>query len=420
LAAAHGRWDAIEVRILDTVLGLSLTSTSVGWVLVEGRDADGTILDHDDFEASTGAGVRAVAISEQTTAAVLEAQAAAAGYGHRLHVIGVTWSDEAAAEAALLVESLTSAGFDNVVPIRLHQACDMLARAIAPVVGYDKAAVCVLDGDSTIVVMVDTDDDEPQTAIKQLSGGPGRLVQWLTTLFDRSSWQPGGIVVVGPDEDLEALSWRLEKAVPVPVITQTGAELALARGAALGSVESTEFTDTEMFETVSCARGARGGSPQHSYIGALTMLVAGAVTFVASLSFAMGPHLVPNRATGPVQHVVHRAAAAPVAQLPTPPPAAVEVHAPRPAPARAPAEPPAVAQPQTVAAEEPSAGLPAAAPIAPIAPPAPPPPAAPPPPPDPHPRLTKLLERLHGQQNPPPDQPAPGQAPPGSPGAPPP
>ena len=153
---------------MDTVLGLSLTSTSVGWVLVEGRDADGTILDHDDFEVVTGGGVRTVTTAEQTTAALLDAQAAATRYGHRLHVIGVTWSDEAAAEAALLLESLNNAGLDNVVPIRLHEACDMLARAIAPVIGYEQAAVCVLDGDSTIVVMVDSCDDEPQTAIKQL------------------------------------------------------------------------------------------------------------------------------------------------------------------------------------------------------------------------------------------------------------
>jgi hypothetical protein len=401
---------------LDTVLGLSLTSTSVGWVLVEGRDADGTILDHDDFQVGTGSGVRAVNTAAQTSAAVLDAQATAVNYDHRLHVIGVTWSDEAAAEAALLLESLTDAGFHNVVPIRLHQACDMLARAIAPVVGYEKAAVCVLDGDSTIVVMVDTCDDEPQTAIKQLTGGAGRLVGWLTSLFDRSSWQPDAIVVVGPDEDLEALSWRLEKAVPVPVITQTGAQLALARGAALASAESTGFTDTEMVETVQGERGERRSSRQNSYAGALTMLVAGAVTFVASLSLALGPRLVPDRATGPVQHVVHKAATPRVAQVPAPQPAAVEVPAARPAPPPAPVEQPtqapAAAQPQTVASDEPSAQLPAAAPVPP---PPPEPVAPPPPPPNPHPLLTKLLERLHGQQDP-----LPGQGPPPNPGAPPP
>jgi hypothetical protein len=404
---------------LDTVLGLSLTSTSVGWVLVEGRDADGTILDHDDFEVRFGAGVQAVNTSEQAIAAVLDAQTAATSAERRLHVVGVTWSDEAAAESALLLESLTDAGFDNIVPVRLHEACDMLARAIVPVVGYDKAAVCVLDGESTIVVMVDSCDDEPQTAIKELQGGPGRLVQWLTALFDRSSWQPAGIVVVGADEDLAAVSPRLKRTVPVPVITQSGAELALARGAALASAQSTEFTDTEMVEAINSWRGDRGTSRQQSYAGALTMLVAGAVTFVASLSLAVGPHLVPNR--GPVQPVVHRAAPVrAVQEAPAPPPAAIEARVARPAPppipAQEPAQAPAPAQPQAVAAQEPSAGPPAAEPVPP---PAPPPPVAPAPPPDPnpHPLLTKLLERLHGQA---PDQQPPAQGPPPKAGPPPP
>jgi hypothetical protein len=295
-----------------------------------------------------------------------------------------------------------------VIPIRLHQACDMLAQAIAPVVGYDKAAVCVLDGDSTIVAMVDTSDDEPQTAIKHLPGGPGRLVGWLTNLFDRSSWQPGGIVVVGADEDLETLTWRLESAVPVPVITQTGAQLALARGAALASADSTEFTDTEMVETGYGEPGERASSRQNSYAGALTMLVGGAVTFVASLSLALGPHLVPDRGTAPVHHVAHRAAALPAAQAPAPPPAAVETPIVRPAPSPAPTHAPAPVQPQTVVAEQPSPAVPAAAPV--------PPPAPPPPPePNPHPLLTKLLERLHGQA---PDQQPPPQGPPPNPGPP--
>ena len=400
---------------MDTVLGLSLTSSSVGWVLVEGRDADGSILDHDDFEVAPTAGVQAVYTSEQASAAVLHAQAAAVGFDQRLHVVGVTWGDESAAESALLLESLTDAGFDNVVPIRLHDACDVLARAIAPVVGYDKAAVCVLDGESTIVVMVDTCDDEPQTAIKQLSGGPGHLVHWLTALFDRSSWQPGGIVIVGADEELDALSRRLKQTVPVPVITQTGAELALARGAALASAHSTEFTDTEMVEAVDSWKRGQEASRQHSYAGALTMLAAGAVTFVASLSLAIGPHLVPDRGTGPVQPVVHRAAPAPVAVAPAPPLAAVKAPAARPAPQPAPAKEPAPAvQPQTVSAQQAQADLPAAQPASP---PAPPPSVAPPPPPEPnpHPLLTKLLERLHGQA---PDQQPPPQGPPPNPGPP--
>jgi hypothetical protein len=386
---------------LDTVFGLSLTSTSVGWVLVEGRDADGAILDHDDFDVHPVAGVQAVYTSEQASAAVLDAQVAAAGLDQRLRVVGVTWSDESAAEAALLVESLTDAGFDNVVPVRLHDACDMLARAIAPVVGYDQAAVCVLDGDSTIVVMVDAEDGEPQTAIKQLSGGPGHLVHWLTALFERSSWQPGGIVVVGAQNELDALSARLQS-LPVPVITQAGAELALARGAALVSAQSTEFTDAEMLETVNSWRQDHDAARQRSYAGAVTILAAGAVTFVASLSLALGPHLVSKHVADPVRPFSHWTAQAPIAEAP-----AVQKPAARPAPK--PAQEPVVQQ-QPVVAVAP-VEVPA---VAPVAPPAPPPPVAPPPPPEqpnPHPLLTKLLERLHGQapdQQPPPQPPPPG------------
>jgi hypothetical protein len=392
---------------LDTVLGLSLTSTSVGWVLVEGRDADGTTLDHDDFDVPPTNGVQAVHTSEHASAAVLEAQAAAAGYDQRLHVVGVTWSDEAAAESALLVESLTDAGFDNVVPVRLHDACEMLACAIAPVVGYDQAAVCVLDGESTIVVMVDKDRAEPQTAIKQLSGGPDYLVRWLTTLFDRNSWRPSGIVIVGAEHELDALSTRLEATVPVPVISQPGAELVLARGAALASAQSTEFTDAAMLETVNSRREDHDASRQRSYAGALTMLGAGAVTFVASLSLAIGQHLVPHHAPDPVRPVAH--AAAPAPEAPAPRPAAVETPAARPAPKPA-AEPEPAVQQQPVVAQAP-VNMPAAAPVPP---PAAPPPVAPPPPeepPNPHPLLTKLLERLHGQapdQQPPPQPPPPG------------
>jgi hypothetical protein len=397
---------------LDTVIGLSLTSTSVGWVLVEGRDADGAILDHDDFDVDPTAGMQAVYTSEQANAAVLEAQAAAAGFDQRLHVVGVTWSDETAAEAALLVESLTDAGFDNIVPVRLHDACDMLARAIAPVVGYDQAAVCVLDGDSSIVVMVDAEDGEPQTAIKQLSGGPAHLVHWLTALFDRNSWRPGGIVIVGAQEDVDALSPRLTT-LPVPVINQVGAELALARGAALVSAQSTEFTDAEMLETVNSWRQDHDSTRRSSYAGAVTMLAAGAVTFVASLSLALGSHLVPHHAPNPVRPVAHRAVAAPIAQAP----AAVKTPPARPAPQPAPVEKPVVRQP--IVAQAPVE----VQAVAPVAPPAPPPPVAPPPPeepPNPHPLLTKLLERLHGQapdQQPPPPPPGvPGA--PGAPGAP--
>ncbi|WP_142281642.1 DUF7159 family protein [Mycobacterium kyorinense] len=400
---------------MDTVLGLSLTPTAGGWVLVEGRHADGAVTDHDDFAVRTGGGMRAADTSEQATAAVLEAQAAAARRDQRLHVVGVTWTDDAAAEAALLLESLTEAGFDNVVPIRLVEAAEMLARGIASVVGRDKAAVCLLQGDSTTVVMVDDSDDQGKTAVKQLDGGAERLTAWLTAMFDRSTWQPGGVVVVGPDHDLDALSWQLEKALPVPVFTQSGTPLALARGAALASAQTTDFTDAPLIESIEEVSAAPVPSRPRGYAGALTMLVAGAVTLVASVSLAIGPRLLPDKPAAPVKQAVHRTTPAPVAKAPAPPPAKVQPPAPHAAPQPEPPQEPTVAaapaEPQTVVSAEPPVNVPAAEPA-----PVPPPPVAPPPEPDPHPLLTKLLNRLHGV----PDDaaPAPAPPPPPNPGAP--
>ncbi|MGH3633300.1 MAG: DUF7159 family protein, partial [Mycobacterium sp.] len=400
------------------VLGLSLTSTAAGWVLVEGRDADGAIVDHDDLAVRTGGGTRAVKTAERVTAAVLRARALATRHDQRVHVIGLTWSDDVAAEAALLLESLTDAGFDNVVPIQVLQATEMFAQGVAPVVGYDETTVCVLDGESATVVMVDGADDQTQTAVKHLKGGPERLIRWLTTMFDRSAWQPSGVVVVGSDHDLGALSCQLEKALPVPVFTQSGAQMALARGAALASAQSMQFTDAELVESIDRITADPVPSRSRSYAGALTMLAVGAVAFVASLSLAVGPWLFPHRPTEPVEQVVHRSASPPVVATPAAPPAAVAAPTAQAAPEPAPAEQPVVAAPpieqQSGVTAAPPADLPAAEPAP------PPPPVAPPPPepePNPHPLLTKLLQRLHGQDSEPaPEEPPP--APPPDPGGP--
>ncbi|MCF2135490.1 hypothetical protein KQH55_15610, partial [Mycetohabitans sp. B3] len=130
-------------------------------------------------------------------------------------------------------EALTDAGFDNVVPVRLVDAVETLAEAIAPVIGYDQTAVCILEHDWATVVMVDTQDGKTQTAVKHVRGGFDGLNSWLTGMFDRGAWRPAAVVVVGSDTDVEEFSWQLEKALPVPVFAQTMAQVTIARGAAL-------------------------------------------------------------------------------------------------------------------------------------------------------------------------------------------
>lgn len=88
---------------LDTVLGLSITPTTLGWVLAEGHGADGAILDRNELELHSGRNAQAIHTAEQLAAEVLLAHEVAAAGDHRLRVIGVTWNAEASAQAALLV-----------------------------------------------------------------------------------------------------------------------------------------------------------------------------------------------------------------------------------------------------------------------------------------------------------------------------
>jgi hypothetical protein len=409
---------------LDTVFGLSLTSTGVGWVLVEGHAADGATLDYDQSAARFGGDLRAVETSKQVAAAVLRAEATATSTGGRLHVIGVTWSDDAAAAAALLVEQLTATGFDNVVPVRWAESAETLAHGLVPVVGYDKTAVCVLERESATVVMIDTCEGGTRTAVKNVTGGTDGLFRWVSKMFARDGWRPDGVVVVGSDAGLDDFSSDLDEALPVPVLAQSGAELALARGAALASAQEAGFTETPLLEPAVRVGepGGRTGSRAPAYAGALTALIAASVTLVGSLSLAIGLRLAPDKpaSENEVQasaHQVHALPAPRVANLPIAPPASPAPPTAKPQPASAPESPVAQApapqpeQPATQSAGS-SGGVPdQPAPVPPAAPAAEPPPPAPEaPPPDPHPLLTRVLEQLRGHQpdpapEPPADQP---------------
>lgn len=338
MRAVEGAGDAgpIGAQILDTVLGLSVTPAAVGWVLAEGHGADGTILDHQEVELCAGRGVRAVGTAEQVVDQVLQVDATAAANERRLRVVGVTWSDDAAAQAALVLEALTDAGFDNVVPVRLLESIETLAQAIAPVIGYEQTAVCIVEHDATTVVMVDTHDEQTRTVTKQVRGGFDGLSRWLTGMFERDGWRPGGVVIVGPHTDVDGFSWHLEKTLPVPVFVQTMAQVTIARGAALCAARSTEFTDEQLVAVTRPPAVAPARPRRLPYAGAVTALAAGAVTFVSSLSLAVGIQLAPASAPSAAKHAPHpptpqiAEAAAPAVVAPPAAPAATP-QAPEPA-----------------------------------------------------------------------------------------
>ena len=306
-----------EASGLDTVLGLSVTPTTVGWVLAEGHAADGTILDHRELALSAGDGVPAVSTAEQVAAEVLRVHAQAAASGHYLRVMGVTWTDEAAAQAALVLEALTDAGFENVVPVRLLEAVENLAGAIAPVIGYERTAICILERDWATVARVDIHLGEIQTTVQRVPGGFDELSAWLSGMFRPGGWHPGGVVIVGADSDIDGFSRQLEKSLPVAVFAQTMAQVTVARGAARAAARSAEFPDEHMGSWRREPELVPVQSRHWSYAGAVTALAVGTISLVGALSVAVGLHLIPGSDQTAPRHATP-ATAPPIAQAVTP------------------------------------------------------------------------------------------------------
>jgi hypothetical protein len=421
---------------VDAVLGLSVTPSAVGLVLVEGLDADGATVDRDAFEVRSRGRSTALQTSEKAAAAVLRSEAIAATHGHRLHSIGVTWSDDADAEASLLLKSLTDSGFANVMAVRLPDATAALARGIAEVIGFDTTAVCVLEPDTVIALIVHIRDGSVQTAVNHAIVTEEDLIRWLSAVFTRADWQPEALVMVGSGGDDEMMP-ILEDALSVPVFAPAEAQLALARGAALVSAQNVDFAFIDGADNVSGvdARGPAGRRRrQLAQTGPLALLVAGVLTFTVSLSVAVSLELAPKKDVATSEP---RAAAkstpeapaaltqlrlpvaipAPVVSLPAPEPEAPPVEAaPPPVYSETPASIPEAQD--AVSDAPPDAGPPPDAP-------APPPPqeAAPPPPeqltppvaPVPVERpgiLSRIRDRLHGGGSNDEVQPAPEPAPP--------
>jgi hypothetical protein len=347
---------------MDHVLGLSITSTVVRWVLVDGTTGEGAPIDRGTRDITT-----------PDVDGLLDA--ALNGAESRIHAIGVTWTRDAEDVASSVLQALSASG-------------------IADIAGYDDVAVCVIEADAAVVAMVDADGVTVERIGRPLDGDDAvELTSSLLTVLDLNDRRPDAIFVLGSG-DLDLIVSSLDTTSSSPVITAAEADFALPRGTALASAQAVNTLD---------APAPR--KPWQSRIGTLTsVLVAAVVTFVISLSAALGLRLSPSD---------ERAAAANAVGAPTlaaPPPVA-QAAPPTPQLAAPPAAEAVVAKTMAVAAPP----APAAAPIAPppvYEPPAPanvppPAPAYVPPPPPPQPRLRDriiehipIIGRFHGPQYP--------------------
>ena len=357
-----GRSRRLGHTTLDAVLGLALTPSTIGWVIAEGGVDGCPTISGDEFAPARGeSGLESASMAAAAAAVADRVRAALADRGDRLHGVGVTWSVTAAVEAALLLESLALAGFDNVVPMRFSHAAASLTNGIDQT--SRNSAVCVIEpGWATVVLSPLAGDGRGADAL--VADCPvqsiSEVADWLAEVWKSGVAPPDLLMVAGSMRGMDRLGRRLEAELSVPVFVQGAAQQALARAAALGLTSDTDLAANLVIQPAGSAR-----SLSLPYAAAMTMLAGGAVTFVASLSAALSMHWSPVRQAPEVRP--HEGVT--VARVAVPA-AAIEPAAPRPLAPGGPAAAPAP-QAQMKSAEPAEIGsLWETPPVAPASPPA--------------------------------------------------
>ncbi|UXA14417.1 hypothetical protein KXD97_11870 [Mycobacterium sp. SMC-8] len=316
---------------MDLVLGLSMTASSIRWVLVddamsgESRTVDrGTV----PVDGAFSAAALVVRLLDRP-----------------VHAIGLTWTIEAESTASAVWQALTDRAVENVIAVSDVEAAEALACGIADLAGLERVVVCIAEPGTSLIAAVTPDgvtaDRVDPSALAEVDG-----------------LDPDAVFVLGSGDVADVVA-ALQQRLQVPVVSADEADLALARGAALASGSAVSLLDAE------AAPRRRRLSPTATLV---SVLAAAVVTFVVSLSVAVGMSLTPDDPAPEMARAVTEPTAEPVAP---PKPAKAAPQAPEP---EAPPPPPPVAEP--VAVE-----LPAPEAVAPPLPEAPPPvyeePAAP-------------------------------------------
>ncbi|MGB0970745.1 MAG: DUF7159 family protein [Mycobacterium sp.] len=301
---------------MDVVLGLSMTSLAVRWVLVEGTTGEGATADRGSIPADT---------EEFDADALIGALLGKAG-AEGFHAIGLTWTAAAEATASAVWQALTDRCVENVISVSDLEAAEALTCGIAGIAGYERVVACVVEPGAAVVAAV---TPEGVTADRVDPADLG----------DVDGWAPEAVFAVGSG-DVEGLVAVLEGQTQAPVISADEADMALARGSALASADAVSLLETPTLPT------QRQPSPPKKLA---SVLAAAVVTFVVSLSVALVPHSEAPRTEHPGASVPE-AGDTPESPAKAAPPA---TKSPPPRTSQA----PATAEPVAVAVPVPDAGL---------------------------------------------------------------
>ncbi|WP_456094135.1 DUF7159 family protein, partial [Mycolicibacterium arseniciresistens] len=316
---------------MDLVLGLSITSAAIRFVLVEGATGEGATVDKGTLEldgADNGLNDLVDAVLGEGPFAVVP--------GRRPRAIGVTWLGSATAAASTVLELLADKGADNVIAVSESDAAAALATGIGDIAGLEDIAVCVVEPDAAVAAVVDAHEVVVDVIERFGAGDAAEVAHWLTALVDSCPSEPADVYVLGSAGDLDDVVASLD-AGGFAVISAAEADLAMARGAALASARSTYDLDLGFVAEPTPAGRQPFVTPRVAALGGV--LVAAVVTFVVSLSVALTPQSTPEHeqtANASEQSAKAALVQDPVEKLPPRP----QKPAPRPVPAAPPAAPP--------------------------------------------------------------------------------
>ncbi len=214
---------------METVLGLSMTSGCIGWILLDRPTADAKVIDHDVFDANVGADDDGDIA--RCLAAVRGAQSIATMSGHKVSCIGVTWTEDADAAATLLLRSLPELGVEDVRAVKLPEATRTWARTFGSTLDFEKCAICVVG--STAITALSFGYDSVRTFASHMRESADGIGRWLTGVFEDNRLEPDRLFLIGSRGDLGLISGTLAQTLFMPIDVSEDSQLALARGAAL-------------------------------------------------------------------------------------------------------------------------------------------------------------------------------------------
>jgi hypothetical protein len=236
------QWRIARGGAVDIVLGVSMVSSTVRTVALEGENADGVTVDQDGFTVDP-AGSDAC---DRVIEAILRARQRASERGYRLASTGVAFGSQA--HAVALREALADRDIDDVMLVSALLAAAAQARAVGDSTGYAKTGLLFIEPDAATLAVVDTGDGSlSQIQGRLLSSDDDTAVAELAGLIARAEMlepPPDGVLVLGSQVNIALIRPALEAATALPVSVPAQPEAALATGAALASAHAPLFSSS--------------------------------------------------------------------------------------------------------------------------------------------------------------------------------